>query len=212
MGIVRELYGSIGEHLINSLLVSVMGVVEYDGQLLSRNGYLFKDIVIPALPTSTRLVEIDHLLIYPGGVVSIETKNVGGLVLVPSEHESDDWTVVSSDRGGVGERKMGSPTRQNRAHVEALREHLWRDLEWLPVFGAVVMIRVTSGGWSSARVDGCPQGVFVDPFEMMDDLMQRPPVLDAGEMHRLATLFQKYYLRRGELGRVHLGQVMKKHG
>ncbi len=74
------------------------------------------------VPTRGRTTEIDVLMLHERGILVIESKNYSGWIF--GSVDQKQWTQVF--KGGVKEH-FYSPVKQNRSHINALRNHLGLD-------------------------------------------------------------------------------------
>lgn len=74
------------------------------------------------VPTRGRTTEIDVLMLHERGVLVIESKNYSGWIF--GSVDQKQWTQVF--KGGIKEH-FYSPVKQNRSHINALRNHLGLD-------------------------------------------------------------------------------------
>lgn len=127
-GFIPLFRGRIGEARVGRALGRIFPDVRNDVILPDRRG---------------GLTQTDHLALTPGGLLVVETKTFGGVIL--GQAGESTWTQV------IGRHRHGfqNPLRQNYAHIQAIRALNPR----IPVHGQVVF----AGGARFPK--GIPEGV-----------------------------------------------------
>ena len=127
-------------------------------RLDSRAYKVFHDLYVPR-PDGKGTTQIDHLVVSPFGVVVIETKNLSGW-LFGQEREAE-WTQVVRGQ----KRRFQNPLRQNRGHVQALREFLelpesaFKPVVWL--IGSTIFKTPVPNGVLTRGLKGFIEGVRI---------------------------------------------------
>jgi F420-0:gamma-glutamyl ligase-like protein len=82
--------------------------------------------------TGTGISQIDHVIVFPGGLAVIETKNWSGQIY--GQGNGKQWTVIRRRRKYLRE----NPIMQNREHIVTLR-HVLGDS--VPMYNIIVFNR-----------------------------------------------------------------------
>ncbi len=113
--------GDIGEYTINLNI--------------SRLGKEYKQLDNLMLWINGKTTEIDHVVISPTGIFTIETKNRAGY-LYGSENQRE-WTQVLNKNSKY---KFPNPIKQNEHHIKALKQNL-QDFEHADYFSIIAFTR-----------------------------------------------------------------------
>jgi hypothetical protein len=144
---------------------------------LPRNWAVLNDL---ALRAGGPIVQIDHIVISPGGIRVIETKAQKGQIV--SSPEAGQWKVKR--RGEV--RTIVNPVEQNQAQVEACRLLLGKMEVTVPCEGLVVMTE------SSAKTNW---PIVMAPevnTTLLLEASQNPVRMNARQMRSLAKSLLKF--------------------
>jgi hypothetical protein len=141
---------------------------------------------------TNRSGEIDHLLVGPCGVWAIEVKGRNVCVHIQGDH----WSYEKYDRygnlvghGALADGRGRSWGRQVSEPASALQTFLATRGVYTTVHTAVAVIndRASLGVCDNCSIDV----VSIGTHYLLDSILARSPVLDAGTCHRIATLIRR---------------------
>jgi hypothetical protein len=144
--------GAKGEELVEKWLVS-----------LGDGYFILKDVMLP-----DKKGNIDHIVLGKNGIFVIETKTHKGFIAC----DGDIWTQVKGPRGSSYRGNIGSPSKQVKGNILALRkffEQYYPKLSGIWIHGIVVFANEES----MVKVRNPTVLVFNKPSQLIDFIKTR---------------------------------------
>lgn len=105
--------------------------------------------------------QLDHVLVTPGGIIAIETKNFNGQII--GDIKQRNWTQVNNNGRNSKRHEFYSPVMQNDGHVKAINYILSRKHD-VPVYSMIAF----SPKADLSKIRGSRRDLRIVDFENMN--------------------------------------------
>lgn len=103
-------------------------------RIVKDDGKIIRDIIIPKIDDNNVTSQIDNVIISRKGIFVIEIKNFSGKIY--GSDEQKEWT--QSLNYGKNNYKFYSPVKQNKTHVNRIKEHIKLEID---IFSVIIFIK-----------------------------------------------------------------------
>lgn len=103
-------------------------------RIVKDDGKIIRDIIIPKIDDNNVTSQIDNVIISRRGIFVIEIKNFSGKIYGADEQK--EWT--QSLNYGKNNYKFYSPVKQNKTHVNRIKEHIKFEID---IFSVIIFIK-----------------------------------------------------------------------